>query len=230
MTNAPRVWLDRELTAFGASLPAGAVVLDAGAGGQRYKPKFNHCRYESADHEQSDRTYQPSTYVCDLRKIPVDDARFDAIAFTQVMEHLPEPAAVVRELHRVLKPGGRLFYSGPFWYEEHEQPYDFFRYTQFAVRHLFETAGFEIVELRWLDGYMATIAHQLRLMARGFPRNPAGYGRAPLNLLPWIAFNLFRAPCAILSEVAARCDIAHRYTAKGFPMNYMAIARKPPAA
>lgn len=56
MINAPRVWMDRELTAFGASLPAGAFVLDAGAGSQRYKTKFAHCAYESADFEQVNKS------------------------------------------------------------------------------------------------------------------------------------------------------------------------------
>src|ERR1041385_8418377 len=157
MLNSPRIWLDRELTAFGKSIAPNALVLDAGSGKQQYKPKFAHCRYESADFEKVDKTYAPSAYTCDLRKIPVEDQRFEAIVFTQVMEHLPDPGAVLNELHRVLKPGGRLFYTGPFWYEEHEKPYDFYRYTQFAIRHLFTSAGFEIQELRWLDGYMASV-------------------------------------------------------------------------
>ena len=226
MINAPRVWMDRELAAFGASLPAGAFVLDAGAGSQRYKTKFAHCAYESTDFEQVNKLYKASTYVCDLRSLPIADARFDAVVFTQVMEHLPDPLTVVRELSRVLKPSGKLFYSGPFWYEEHEQPYDFYRYTQFAIRHIFENADFQITELRWLDGYMASVAHQLRRMQRALPRTPAGYGRMPFNLLPFIAFNLFRLPCALLASLAARCDVSKRFTDRGYPMNYMAILQK----
>ena len=59
--------------------------------------------YESADFQQVDKEYQPVTYVCDLAEIPVEDNRYDAIVFNQVMEHLPEPETVLRELARVLK-------------------------------------------------------------------------------------------------------------------------------
>jgi len=148
MLNSPRIWMDREIESFGKSLPEGSLVLDAGAGKQAYRGKFAHCRYEAADFEKVDKTYAKSTYVCDIKAIPVEDGRFDAILFTQVMEHLPDPQAAAREFHRVLKPGGRILYTGPFWYEEHEQPYDFYRYTQFGVRQVFGQAGLEVVDLR----------------------------------------------------------------------------------
>lgn len=229
MLNSPRIWMERELAAFGKSIPANALVLDAGAGSQRYKVHVPHCRYESADFEQVDKTYARSTYTCDLKNIPVEDARFDAIIFTQVMEHLPDPLAVVKELHRVLKPAGRLFYTGPFWYEEHEQPYDFYRYTQFAVRHLFTSAGFMIQEVRWLDGYMASVSHQLLRMMRALPRKPRDYGGGLVGILSVLAFNLFRLICACLYPLASRCDARFRYTERGYPMNYLAIVQKPGA-
>lgn len=110
-------------------MPAGALVLDAGAGTAPYAELFSHARYESADFEKLEKEYA-STYVCDLGAIPVEDARYDAVVFNQVMEHLPEPARVLAELGRVIKPGGRMIYTGPFFYEEHEGPYDFYRYTR----------------------------------------------------------------------------------------------------
>jgi SAM-dependent methyltransferase len=160
--NPSRVWLEREMAEFAGRLPAGALVLDAGAGEQPYRHHFLHCRYEAADFEAVKKRYATSTYVCDLARIPVEDGRFDAVVFSQVMEHLPDPLAVLKELHRVLKPGGVLFYSGPLWFEEHEKPYDFYRYTSFALRHLFEASAFQIEDLRWLEGYLATATKQLR--------------------------------------------------------------------
>lgn len=221
--NASRVWLERELEAFGKSLPEGALVLDAGAGSQKYASKFSRQRYETADFEQVDKHYKPSTYVCDLRSIPVEDGRFDAVVFTQVMEHLPEPHLVLAELHRVLKPGGTMFFSAPLFYQEHEQPYDFYRYTQFGLTFQFSKAGFTIVELRWLEGFMATVAHQLRYLRSHLPRSPAGFGGGPLGVLLLVLFQLFGATARVMALLARMADIRHRFTDKGMPMNYMAI-------
>ncbi len=227
MQSSPRFWLAQELDAFGRGLPAGTKVLDAGSGDQRYQRFFAHCSYESADFEQVDKAYRSSTHVCDLGSIPVEDGRYSAVVFTQVMEHLPDPLAVLKELHRVLEPGGRLFYSGPFWYEEHEAPYDFYRYTQYGVRHLFTTAGFQIAELRWMDGYMASVAHQLRGMGRFLPHKPSGYGSGPGAWLSFLLFMAFRVACVLMAPLATLSDKRFRYTRRGYPMTYMAIVRKP---
>ena len=229
MLNAPRVWLERELSAFASSLPAGALVLDAGAGHQPYRKLFSHCTYELTDFEKVDKSYRPSTYVCDLTAVPVEDARFDAVVFTQVMEHLPDPGAALSELLRVLKPGGKLFYTGPLVYEEHERPYDFYRYTQYGVRHLLVRAGFAIDELRALDGMLATVAHSLRFMARRLPWAPRDYAPGLRGVLYLAAFTPFRLLARLMAALAARAATASRYNGGDMPMNYLAIARRPAA-
>lgn len=224
--NASRVWLDRELEAFGASLPEGALVLDAGAGSQKYASKFSRQQYESADFEQVDKYYKPSTYVCDLRSIPVEDGRFDVVVFTQVMEHLPEPHLVLAELSRVLKPGGKMFFSAPLYYEEHEKPYDYYRYTQFALKFMFDRAGMDIAELRWLEGFMGTTAHMMRYSGRNFPRSPAGYGGGLTGVLALVVFQAARPLLGLLSMLARHCDTRHRYMERGMPINYLAFVTK----
>lgn len=230
MLNAPRVWLERELTAFAASLPAGSVVLDAGAGHQPYRDLFAHCTYETADFEQVEaagKTYLPSTYVCDLKSIPVQDARFDAVVFTHVMEHLPEPFEVLTELSRVMKPGGTIFYTAPFVYQEHEQPYDFYRYTQYGVRYLLTKARFEIEVLRPLDGTLSMVAHVLRFMMRRLPWKPSDYAPGIRGYLFLLAFTPFRFLARGMAALAARAAVHSRYDRGAMPVNYMAIARKP---
>jgi SAM-dependent methyltransferase len=228
--NPSRVWLDREIEAFAASLAPGALVLDAGAGDQVYRPKFQRQEYESADFEQVDKPYAKSTYVCDITQIPVEDGRFDAVLFSQVMEHLPEPRLAIRELRRVLKPGGKLFYSAPLFYEEHEVPYDYFRYTQFAIRMMFEEAEFSIERLDWLEGYLGTLNYQLRRMVLHLPFRPNDMGGgfwAWFTLLSFIPLAIF---ASLTAHGAARCDARRRVTDTGFPLNYLAImtAKLPP--
>ena len=224
--NSSRYRLRQENVAFAALVPSGALVLDAGAGNGPYKSLFDHASYESADFEQVDKQYQKTTYVCDLQKIPVEDSRFDFIIFNQVMEHLPEPKLVLAELYRVLKPGGKMIYSGPLFYEEHEQPYDFYRYTQFGLRYLLESTGYSIDRIDWLEGYFGTVGYQLNTMGRYLPYKPkdinsgiTGYGLTPIMMI-------FKLLFLSLSVLFHKLETHIKFKAKGYPKNYIAIVSK----
>lgn len=228
--NSSRVRLERENRAFAESLPTGALVLDAGAGRAPYAPLFAHCRYESADFCRVDKPYAAQTHVCDLAAIPVEDGRYDAVIFNQVMEHLPEPAAVLAELHRVLKPRGALLYTGPFFYEEHEQPYDFFRYTRYGTRLLMERAGFVVERIDWLEGYYGTLGYQFETASRYLPTHAAAYGSGIAGLSTAMAALGLKPVLRLFAAALHRLDLRAKYTERGYPKNYVAIAVKAPAA
>lgn len=225
--NSSRIHLYRENQAFARTVEPGAYVLDAGAGSAPYRELFDHARYETADFEKLDKAYHPSTYVCDLSDIPVEDARYDHVVFNQVLEHIPEPSTVLDELWRVLKPGGTMICSCPLFYEEHEQPYDFYRYTQFGLRHLFEKSGFEVERLDWLEGYLGTVAHQLGRASRHLPLNPMTYSRGAAGWLAWPVVVTAKVVSALAAPVLYRLDASYRFTGRGMPKNYVAIVRKP---
>jgi SAM-dependent methyltransferase len=196
------------------SLPAEALVLDAGAGNAPYRKLFERARYESADFLAAGKKYKHRpTYVCDLVAIPVEDARFDAAICSQVLEHVPDPPAVLAELHRVLKPGAPLWLSAPLFYQEHQQPFDFFRYTQFGFRRLAHDAGFEVRTLERLEGYDATLAYQLSMASRELPSR-----MVPLRL----AFGL-------LARWFARRDVRSPDRTRGMCKNYRVVLVKPRA-
>ena len=109
--NSSRYRIDQEVLQFSRGIKSGALVLDAGAGIAPYRQLFSHTNYETADFEQVQKQYTPSTYVCDLKSIPVENERYDYILFNQVMEHLPEPQRVLLELNRILKKNGTLLYT-----------------------------------------------------------------------------------------------------------------------
>jgi SAM-dependent methyltransferase len=85
--------------------------------------------------------------------LPFPDGTFDTVVSFEVLEHVPDSRGMVAELQRVLKPGGRLILSTPFLWGEHCQPHDYFRFTVFGLRRLFEDAGLAVLEQRRVSGF-----------------------------------------------------------------------------
>lgn len=108
-------------------LPAGTrILLDVGGRGKPYAPLFegrvlHHFVIDIAPGESVD-------LVGDARSLPLADASVDVILCTQVIEHIPEPAKVLDELHRVLRPEGRLILTVPSIFPQHGSPGDYWRY------------------------------------------------------------------------------------------------------
>ena len=194
-------------------------------GARRTRRYFDHARYEAADVVQLPATSKPLTYVANLGELPIENARFDRILCTQVLEHVPDPQRVLAELHRVLKPGGRILFSAPLFFPEHQKPHDYYRYTRFALRRLFEEAGFSVVTIEWLEGYFGTVSYQFDVMYRDLPRDGRGHGwrRWVLRFL-LVATRTF---ARIARGAFARADLRWTYTKSGHPKNYVVVAEKP---
>ena len=225
--NSSRVYLHRFLSRAGEAVQPGQLVLDAGSGRAPYRDLFAHARYETADFlAVKGKKYTDQDYVCDLADIPVEDARFDHVLLTQVLEHLPEPGEVLAELCRVLKPGGTLWLTAPLFYSEHERPYDFYRYTQFGLRHLLEREGFAVDEIDWMEGYLGTLSYQARTMSKALPSARADYGGGFKGALLATAAKASKAGARRAADALANLDVEHKFVGKGLPKNYPVGARK----
>jgi SAM-dependent methyltransferase len=158
-----------------ASLPAGARVLDLGAGEAPYRELFAHVDYLTSDWENS---VHPGARAVDVvgsaDALPLPDRCFDAIVNTQMLEHVAEPAAVLREIHRLLIPGGRFFLTVPLVWELHEEPYDFYRYTPHGLSHLLTQAGFVDVAIEPRNDCFTTIAQLMRNVGAAVGSRPDG--------------------------------------------------------
>jgi SAM-dependent methyltransferase len=151
------------VAALARELPAGARVLDAGAGEGQYARYFARQRYCGVDLAVGDGAwdYTRLDAIADLTALPFRAATFDATLLIVTVEHLPEPGCALAELGRSLKPGGKLLIAAPHEWETHQAPHDYFRYTRYGLDYLLDKAGFEIVHLRVAGGYFRLLARRL---------------------------------------------------------------------
>lgn len=122
-------------------------LLDVGCGTKPYRPLFKVTEYVGLDIDsESTRKRGVADYLYDGGKFPFADESFDSILCNQVLEHVFNPDEFLGEINRVLKPGGRLLLTVPFVWDEHEQPYDYARYSSFGLRALLEKQGLQILQ------------------------------------------------------------------------------------
>ena len=90
----------------------------------------------------------------DLRAMPLLSESADGFIVTEVLEHCEDPFAAVRELYRVLKPGGLLLVTSPFvwpWHGTHEYR-DFWRFTEDGWRLLLRSfSDVQVAACQWTD-------------------------------------------------------------------------------
>lgn len=165
------------------SLPTDNSILDAGAGESVYKKLFSHCNYKAIDLAvgESRWNYTNLDYVGSLHEMPIEDDLFDAVLCTQVLEHLEWPRESVKEMHRVLKPGGKLYMTVPMAHPEHQTPYDFFRYTSYGLKSICTHAGFHDIKITPFGGLWVRWAYELPRGLSIFPSS--GLGEKDPNFL-----------------------------------------------
>jgi SAM-dependent methyltransferase len=133
--------------------------LDVGCGRQPYAGYFGHIARKRACDFDAKRGVVD--FACPAHEIPLPDASLDSILCTEVLEHVPDPLAVWREFYRLLRPGGKVLLATPMYWPGHEEPYDFYRYTEFGLRRLATDSGFEVVALLPRGGVWAFFGQAL---------------------------------------------------------------------
>jgi ubiquinone/menaquinone biosynthesis C-methylase UbiE len=164
-------WVEKTL----GKIPSGHKILDAGAGELKFKKYCTHLEYVSQDFAQYDgkgdssglqtQTWDNSKLdiVSDITAIPVDDDSFDAVMCNEVIEHVPDPVKALKELNRVLRPGGYLVVTAPFASLTHFAPYHFSTgFNRYFYKEHLEALGYEILDLHANGNYFEYMAQELR--------------------------------------------------------------------
>jgi len=146
-------------------------LLDIGCGAQVYRGLIPaQVAYHGIDTSAAKARFGyevPDTNYFDGDDWGVEEAAFDTVLCTEVLEHVEDPAAFLIRTYRCLRPGGRLVLSVPFAARWHYIPYDYWRYTPSCLHMLLSAAGFE----------------QIYVQARGNPVTVACYKMMALDLM-----------------------------------------------
>ncbi len=126
------------------SLPVDLELVDLGAGPLQFRDIFKLFKYTGVDFV----AFPDVSIVTDLTKgIPLDDGSADIITLSNTLEHIPDPLPLLKESRRIVRNGGYIFGTVPFLVQEHQEPYDFNRYTHFQLERLLTEAGFTHVRV-----------------------------------------------------------------------------------
>jgi SAM-dependent methyltransferase len=170
--------------------PEDARLLDVGCGGAWLGDHFGD--YTGIDVSPDavaaarDRGHQVLLVDGD-EPLPFDEASFDGVVLKDVLEHVREPVALVREVRRVLCPGGTVFASSPdaqrwAWDDyTHRRPF-----TRKSFRLLFEDQGFAVQQL----GY-ESVMPGTGIVSGWTKRNRRPRALAALAWLPFVRRNVW---------------------------------------
>jgi SAM-dependent methyltransferase len=207
--------IEDAVAAFARALPAGARVLDAGAGEGQYAHHFGSQQYCGVDLAVGDAEWDYSRLdaVADLTALPFRDGRFDAALHIVTIEHLREPARALAEIARALAPGGLLLVAAPHEWEVHQAPHDYFRYTRYGLQYLLERAGFEVREMCPAGGYFRLLSRRLL--------NGLQFFTGGLRWLVFIPAAMLLAPPALILPFLDSLDRDRNFT-----LGYICTARR----
>jgi ubiquinone/menaquinone biosynthesis C-methylase UbiE len=175
---------DSWVRAKAAAVVPGAKVLDVGAGTCPYRSMFAHCEYKTHDFKHYEgeklgntREYGQIDYESEITAIPLPDSSFDVILCTEVLEHVPEPVAALREMARLLRPSGRMLLTAPLGSGLHQLPFHFYGgYTPEWYRHFAGKLGLEVREITPNGGFFRQLAQECARVSWTLPQHQHLHG------------------------------------------------------
>lgn len=194
--------------------------MDFGCGTKPYQHLITKVsKYTGVDFKGGGNNYKNTKVdvYYDGHTLPFEDDTFDSSLATEVLEHIFNPDEILSEINRVLKPEGLLLITCPFFWPEHEQPWDYARYTSFGIKHLLEINGFEIVSQEKTGNFPLCITQSIVLYIYMFiPKVP---------VIKQILFLIFCFPFHVFG-LLFNAVVPKRLRRKDFYLNNILLVRK----
>ncbi|KKU79001.1 MAG: hypothetical protein UY04_C0020G0017 [Parcubacteria group bacterium GW2011_GWA2_47_7] len=129
-----------------------STVVDVGCGTTPHRKYFDCKKYIGVD--IVDHGGVPNLVISDVNNgIQVPDKAADMVLCSELLEHTKRPEFVIAELHRITKGGGTVLFTAPMVWPIHEEPNDYYRFTNFGLEYLFTEAGFSSVRIEAWNGH-----------------------------------------------------------------------------
>lgn len=183
------------------------VVLEIGAGNGFLRPvvkaELPDALYVGGDIAPTERT----DVVLDAGMLPIASQSVDVVLAVEVLEHLPDPRALLSEASRVLRPGGRLILTVPFMFGVHDFV-DYQRFTPLGFQRMAEGSGFSLAETRLRGGTFVAATGLVRtLLLNAIVGRPKDWrARDPLKRLRWIVATVALTPWTAITWIAFALD------------------------
>lgn len=163
--------------------------------------------------------FQDVEVIGDGHFLPFKAESFQKVIIQEVLEHVNNPSQVIREIHRVLKPGGVVFCDVPFIFPYHPNPHDYRRYSLEGLVKQFEDYQF-IVEKKGVDVGPSSV---LSLILRYYLSLLTSFNRKILFGIGWIFWGYLTFWIKYLDLAVAKWKNGK---AEYFPQGVYVIAKK----
>jgi SAM-dependent methyltransferase len=197
-------------------------LIDIGCGVKPYEPVFAPyvASHFGVDWEGASDTHYGAATKADLyadcTNTKLDSESFDTLLATQVMEHIYDTGAFLRECHRLLKTGGVGIFTVPFVWEVHAEPFDYYRFTRYSLEKLFEQHGFVVEKIDPVGGAYATIM-QTRIVCLYY---------RPVNNILYRIFRRIRNELMIPVQNVLALTLDKIFWNEKLCLNYAIVVRK----
>lgn len=162
------------------------------------------------------RSSHEITYIGDIQDMSmITDNSYDCALCLEVLEHVPQPILAIREIYRILRPGGLFIFSTPYLCRIHDQPCDYFRFTVYGLRIILAECQFKVIDIKPKGGLLCFLGHQVSTVLLTTTRSLKEVYRIAWVFNKWMVTRLWYE----MDKILGHWDI--------FPLGYVGVAQKP---